>query len=59
MIANSGQLGLDWRTLDLSSYFEALEAHGEANDPNAKREMDSEDRSEVASILKKRMAEEA
>lgn len=35
MIANCGQLGLDWRTTDLSDYLEALEAHNEANDPKA------------------------
>lgn len=27
MIKNAGMLGLDWRTLDLSSYLEALSAH--------------------------------
>ena len=33
MIANCGQLGLDWRQTDLSDYLEALEAHNEAHDP--------------------------
>jgi hypothetical protein len=31
LIANCGQLGLDWRTADLSDYLEALEAHNEAH----------------------------
>ncbi|XAI96833.1 hypothetical protein [Synechococcus phage Ssp-JY40] len=35
MIANCGQLGLDWRQTDLSDYLEALEAHNEAHDPEA------------------------
>lgn len=26
-------MGLDWRTLDLSGYLEALEAHNEAHSP--------------------------
>ena len=33
MIANCGQLGLDWRTLDLSSYLETMEAHNEMSQP--------------------------
>ena len=37
MIANCGQLGINWREADLSDYLEALEAHNEANDPNAKK----------------------
>lgn len=32
MIANAGQMGLDWRTLDLSAYLEALEANNAAHD---------------------------
>lgn len=28
-------MGLDWERLSLSGYFEALEAHNEASDPNA------------------------
>lgn len=35
MIANCGQLGLDWRQTDLSDYLEALEAYNEAHDPEA------------------------
>jgi hypothetical protein len=35
LIANCGQLGLDWRQTDLSDYLEALEAHNEAHDPEA------------------------
>jgi hypothetical protein len=35
LIANCGQLGLDWRATDLSDYLEALEAHNEAHDPDA------------------------
>lgn len=31
MLANAGQLGLDWERLSLSGYLEALEAHNEAN----------------------------
>jgi len=38
LIANAGQLGLNWRELDLSSYLEAMEAHSAANDPNAAKE---------------------
>jgi hypothetical protein len=38
LIANCGAMGLDWRTLDLSDYLEALEAHNEAADPKAKNE---------------------
>ena len=30
MIANCGQLGLDWQHTSLSAYFEALEAHNAA-----------------------------
>ena len=33
MIANCGQLGLDWRETSMSAYFEALEAHSAAQDP--------------------------
>lgn len=29
-------MGLDWRWLDLSSYFEAFTAHNDAQDPNSK-----------------------
>lgn len=29
-------MGLDWRALSLSDYFEALEAFNEAHDPEAK-----------------------
>lgn len=35
MISNAGGMGLDWRWLSLSSYFEALEANNAAHDPNA------------------------
>ena len=35
MIANCGQLGLDWRETSLSGYFEGLEAHNDAHDPKA------------------------
>ena len=35
LIAHCGALGVDWRTLDLSGYLEALEAHNEAHDPEA------------------------
>lgn len=28
-------MGLDWRFLSLSAYMEAVEAHNEANDPDA------------------------
>ena len=38
MIANCGQLGLDWRQTDLSDYLEALEAHNEAHDPEAAKQ---------------------
>lgn len=31
MIANAGSMGLDWRTLSLSAYMEALEAFNEMN----------------------------
>lgn len=31
VLANCGQLGLDWRDLSLSDYLEALEAHNEAH----------------------------
>ena len=34
MIANCGQMGLDWRDLSLSDYFEALEAHNGAHEPS-------------------------
>lgn len=30
MIANCGQLGLDWERVSLSAYLEAQEAHNEA-----------------------------
>lgn len=38
MIANCGQLGLDWRQTDLSDYLEALEAYNEAHDPEASKQ---------------------
>lgn len=45
MIANAGALGLDWRTLDLSSYLEALEAHNEAHtDPKDKAPPEASER---------------
>ncbi|NBC37366.1 hypothetical protein GTZ99_12475 [Novosphingobium sp. FSY-8] len=31
-------MGLDWRSLSLSGYLEALEAHNEAHDPDYKPE---------------------
>ena len=33
VLANCGQLGLDWERVSLSGYLEALEAHNEATDP--------------------------
>ena len=33
MLANCGQMGLDWRFLSLSSYLEGLEAADEINSP--------------------------
>jgi hypothetical protein len=33
VIANCGQMGLDWRFLSLSGYLEALEAANETTDP--------------------------
>ena len=45
MIANAGAMGLDWRTLDLSSYLEALEAHNEAHaDPKDKAPPEASER---------------
>lgn len=35
MIANCGLLGLDWMRTSLSAYMETLEAHNDANDPDA------------------------
>lgn len=32
MIANCGAIGVDWRTLSLSAYFETCEAHEIAHD---------------------------
>lgn len=34
MIANCGQMGLDWRYLSLSGYLEALEAANEMQQPS-------------------------
>lgn len=34
MIANCGQMHLDWHALSLSDYFEALEAHNSAHEPS-------------------------
>lgn len=40
MLANCGQLGLDWERLSLGEYVEALEAHNAASDPKPEADMD-------------------
>lgn len=53
MIANAGAMGLDWRTLSLSDYFEALEAFNEAHDPDAKSSAkDAGDLSDLRRLMK-------
>ena len=43
---NCGEMGLDWHTISLSGYLEALEAHNEAHEPQTP---------EVSDWLKKRV----
>jgi len=43
LIANCGQLGIDWRTADLSDYLESLEAHNEAHSSEAANPEASDD----------------
>lgn len=59
MIANAGALGLDWRTLDLSDYLEALEAHNESHDPNAGNDRAESDPDWLAKMMATRVAGES
>jgi hypothetical protein len=43
LIANCGALHLDWSRLSLSAYFEAMEAHNEANEPGKSKSLDAAD----------------
>lgn len=53
MIANAGAMGLDWRALSLSDYFEALEAFNEAHDPEVKSTQSSAgDLSDLRRLMK-------
>jgi hypothetical protein len=53
VIANAGAMGLDWRTLSLSDYFEALEAFNEAHDPDPKSSSkDAGDLSDLRRLMK-------
>jgi len=42
MIANCGAMGLDWRTLDMSDYMEAVEAHGDQGEAKSEPKVDPE-----------------
>lgn len=50
MIANCGQLGLDWERVSLSGYLEALEAYNEAMAPE-KRAPSAEGAERLAAVM--------
>ena len=52
MIANCGAMGLDWRTLDLSAYMEALEAFNEMHDPESGKKGAQADTDRLSRFLK-------
>lgn len=54
MIANAGAMGLDWHTLSMSDYFEALEAFNEAHDPNGGKGGGPGDLSDLKRLMRAR-----
>ncbi|WP_155738159.1 hypothetical protein [Sphingobium yanoikuyae] len=54
MIANCGQLGLDYRAVSIGEYFEALEAHNDAAGADSGKGGGDPDK--LAAVMAARMA---